>query len=202
MATLVRPVNQGVVPARVRSLPAWTAPVSVAVAVMCRIPFLGHVPGPDEGGFLLVGRQWDGAGTSLYGNYWVDRPPLLITIFRIASAGGLVELRLIGCVAAAALVYGCARVAGLIGGDQAARWAAATAAALSVSLFGYEVNGELLADLRKQPHGGRRMAAQRKKIVLGHDVLHVQQLAPHLGDGGLDGVRSDFLRGWTHGAYG
>jgi hypothetical protein len=117
--------------------------VAVAIAVAARIPFLGHAPGPDEAGFLIVGRQWDGAGTSLYGNYWVDRPPLLITIFRIA--GGLIELRLIGCLAVAALVVGCARVAGLIGGVQAARWAAVTVAALSISLVGYEVNGELLA---------------------------------------------------------
>ena len=115
----------------------------MALAVACRIPFIGHAPGPDEAGFLLVGRQWDGAGTSLYGNYWVDRPPLLITIFRIA--GGPTGLRLIGCLAVAALVLGCARVAGLVGGVQAARWAAVTVAALSISLVGYEVNGELLA---------------------------------------------------------
>jgi hypothetical protein len=124
-------------------LPTWTIPVSVAVAVAARIPFLGHAPGPDEAGFLLVGRQWDGAGSSLYGNYWVDRPPLLITIFRFA--GGLTELRLIGCLAVAALVLGSARLAGLMGGVQAARWAAIAAAALSVSLVSFEVNGELLA---------------------------------------------------------
>ncbi|MCW2799438.1 MAG: hypothetical protein JWQ70_910, partial [Aeromicrobium sp.] len=146
MATLVRPVGRRPVSARTRTLPDWTIAASVAVAVACRIPFIGHAPGPDEAGFLIVGQHWNGAGTSLYGNYWVDRPPLLITIFRIAaSAGGLTALRLIGCLAVAALVLGCARVAGLIGGVQAARWAAVAAAVLSTSVVGYEVNGEVLA---------------------------------------------------------
>src|SRR4051812_17526166 len=146
MATLVHPRRDGLVSVRVRGLPAWAVPVATTVAEASRLPFIGHAPGPDEAGFLLVGRQWDGAGTSLYGNYWVDRPPLLITIFRVAdSAGGLTALRLIGCLAVATLVLGCARVADLIGGVQAARWAAVTVAALSVSLVGYEVNGELLA---------------------------------------------------------
>jgi hypothetical protein len=143
MATLAHSDRRGPVAARTPGLPDWTIPVSVAVAVACRIPFIGHAPGPDEAGFLLVGRQWNGSGTSLYGNYWVDRPPLLITIFRLA--GGLTELRLIGCLAVAALVLGAARAAGLIGGVQAARWTAMSAAALSASLIGFEVNGELLA---------------------------------------------------------
>ncbi|MGA8987390.1 hypothetical protein [Aeromicrobium sp.] len=129
-------------------LPSWTVAASVAVPVLARLPFLGRAASPDEGGFLLVGAQWSGAGHSLYGDYWVDRPPLLITIFRAASSlGGLTALRLIGCVAVALVVVGVARVAGLIGGQDAARWAAMAAAALCLSpwLGGYEVNGELLA---------------------------------------------------------
>jgi len=120
----------------------------VVAAVASRLPFLGHAASPDEGGFLVVGAQWHGAGGSLYGRYWVDRPPLLITIFRAASAlGGLTALRLIGCVAAALVVLGVSRAAGMIGGRVAAQWAALTAAGLSISplLGGYEVNGELLA---------------------------------------------------------
>lgn len=133
---------------RLSSLPTWTVPASVAAAVLCRVPFVGHAAGPDEAGFLLVGAQWNGAGTSLYGNYWVDRPPLLITIYRLAaSLGGLTALRLIGCVAAALLVLGASRVAGLMAGRESAQWAALSAAALSINpLLGSRgVNGELLA---------------------------------------------------------
>ncbi len=129
-------------------LPRWTVPVAAALAVLARIPFLGHAPGPDESGFLLVGAQWHGAGTSLYGNYFVDRPPLLVTIFQLAdSLGGIPALRVLGCLAVIAVVVGCAQVAALVGGEQAGRWAAVTAAALCVSplLGGYTVNGELLA---------------------------------------------------------
>ena len=130
------------------TLPSWTVGAAAAAAVAGRLPFLMHAPSPDEAGFLMVGGQWDGAGSSLYGNDWVDRPPLLITIFRLAaSLGGLTALRLIGCVAAVLVVVGSARVAAMIGGHRAAGWAAATAAGLCLSpvLGGYEVTGELLA---------------------------------------------------------
>ena len=65
------------------------------------------MPSPDEAGFLSVGAQWQPGGTSLYGDYWVDRPPLLITIFRLAAElGGLVPLRLVGCLATLLAVLG------------------------------------------------------------------------------------------------
>ncbi len=130
------------------ALPTWTITAAAAVAVLGRIPFIGHAASPDEAGFLLVGGQWNGSGASLYGNYWVDRPPLLITIFKFASnLGGLPALRLIGCVAVLLVVLGSAHLARLVGGEVAARWAAVTASALCLTplLGGYAVNGELLA---------------------------------------------------------
>ena len=130
------------------SLPTWTVPVAAAAVVLARLPSLNRAPGPDEAGFLLVGGQWNGPGTSLYGSYWVDRPPLLVTMFRAASMlGGLPALRLLGCAAALLIVLGAARTARFMHGADAARWTALTAAALCVTpLFGgYEVNGELLA---------------------------------------------------------
>jgi hypothetical protein len=133
---------------RRRDLPTWTVPAAAGAAVLGRLPFLGHAPGPDESGYLLVGAQWDGRGASLYGSYWVDRPPLLVTIFRFASLlGGLPALRIIGCLAVLAIVLGCARLARLLGGEAASRWAALAAAGLCLSprLGGYGVNGELLA---------------------------------------------------------
>lgn len=120
-----------------------------ALAAAVRLPLLARPLSPDEGGFLLLAGQW-APGSSVYGDYWVDRPPLLIGIFGLAGhLGGAVGLRLLGMIAVAASVV----LAGAIGRVAAPgrRWAptltAATAAVfLSTPLFGTrEVNGELLA---------------------------------------------------------
>jgi hypothetical protein len=43
---------------------------------------------------LLVARQWDGDGPLLYDGQWVDRPPILIAVFKLGSLfGGAVGLR-------------------------------------------------------------------------------------------------------------
>ena len=103
--------------------------------MVARLPFLHRPLRPDEAGFLLVGQQWQPGGTSLYGSYWVDRPPLLVTIFRVASdLGGAVPLRLMGCLATVIVVLGCAYVARTVAGDRAAAWAAALAAAPAASV--------------------------------------------------------------------
>ena len=72
--------------------------VLVLLALIACLPFINRPAGPDESGFLLVASQWR-PGHSLYGNYWVDRPPLLLLIFDLAShLGGVVGLRLIGLI--------------------------------------------------------------------------------------------------------
>lgn len=126
----------------------WIVLVAVLVAVLSRLAFLTVPPSPDEAGFLLVGGQWHAGGTSLYGSYWVDRPPLIIAIFQLASTlGGLPALRLLGALAVALAVLGSSSAAGSIAGARAARWAAVAAAALfTTPLLGtVHVNGELLA---------------------------------------------------------
>src|SRR4051812_44099923 len=127
-----------------------TAPVVLALAtVAARLPFVARPLSPDEGGFLMLAAQWS-PGSSLYGDYWVDRPPLLIGLFGLAGhLGGAVGLRALGIVAVGAAVL----LAGAVGRVAAPerRWAptltAATAAVfLTTPLFGTrEVNGELLA---------------------------------------------------------
>jgi len=135
--------------ARSRSpLPSWTVTAAATIAVIGRLPFIGRAPSPDEAGYLLVGGHWNGSGSSLYASYWVDRPPLLVTVFKFASSlGGVHALRLFGCLAALAVVVGAARVTRLLAGEEASLWTAVIAAALCLSpLLGvYAVNGELLA---------------------------------------------------------
>lgn len=115
------------------------------LAVAARLPFLARPLGPDEGGFLLVAAQWS-PGRSLYGDYWVDRPPLLIDFFTLAHLlGATVALRVLGLGLVVAAVLLAARVGALAGGS--ARLGAATAAIFLVNpLLGvHEINGELIA---------------------------------------------------------
>lgn len=120
----------------------------VLLAGLLRVPFVHHSLSPDEAGFLTVAGQWH-PGTSLYGDYWVDRPPLLLMLFRAAElSGGVVPLRVLGMVAVMAAVA----LAGVLGRQLSSRRAAAAVTAttalllLDAPLFGAQhVNGELLA---------------------------------------------------------
>lgn len=142
---------------RVARRPVWLVVFLIAtVTVLARMPFLMRPLSSDEGGFLMVASQWS-KGTSLYGDYWVDRPPLLITLFQLPQllGGGAVGLRLLGAASAATAVLlaaAVARAAVRMGGrSDRARLvllaAAATAATfLATPVFGAtEVDGELLA---------------------------------------------------------
>lgn len=136
----LRPLR-GLPPAR------WVA-VAAVLAALVRLPFLARPLTSDEGGYLMVAAQWH-PGTSLYGNYWVDRPPLLIAIFGLAdAAGGTVALRVLGAVVAVASVLLAAWIGRLATPRPSGQvYAAATAAIfISTPLFdAEEINGELLA---------------------------------------------------------
>ena len=112
------------------------------------LPFAGRPLSPDEAGYLVVGSQWT-EGTGLYGDFWVDRPPLLIALFEAADAlGGTVPLRLIGALAALLTVV----LAGVLGRLAAPErrsapllTAGTAAVCVATPLFGGSVvNGELL----------------------------------------------------------
>jgi hypothetical protein len=129
-----------------RAVPA-TVPGVIGVMAVVRLLEARSAATPDEGGFLLVAGQWHAGGSSLYGNYWVDRPPLLVGLFRLADlTGGLFALRVLGILAAAAAVGMLASTAMRVFGRRAGTWTAVVAATLLVTpLFGaVEVNAELL----------------------------------------------------------
>ncbi|WP_157417270.1 hypothetical protein [Nocardioides sp. Iso805N] len=141
----------------------WSAGIPFAVlAVVARVLIVRLPLTPDEGGYLLAASQWH-LGTSTYGAYFVDRPPLLMAIYAGADLlGGGLALRVIGVVAAAVAVL----IAGRIGGRAAA---AAAAVFVITPLFGTgNVDGELLA----------------LPLVLGGLLMLVRALTPaepHLG---------------------
>ena len=126
----------------------WVAGLAVA-ACLGWLPFLDRSLSADEGGYLIVAEQWS-SGSSLYGDYWVDRPPVLIAIFALADVlGGTIPLRLLGTLAVVATVVLAALLgrASAPGSARAPLVTAATAAILCATpLFGGSVvNGELLA---------------------------------------------------------
>src|SRR4051794_31068145 len=89
----------------------------------------------------MLGRQWS-PGTSLYGDYFVDRPPLLVALFALAD--GPWSLRLLGILAVVATVL----LAGWVGraaGVSPVPAALTAAVLVATPLFGGTVvNGELL----------------------------------------------------------
>ena len=125
----------------------WVA-ILAATACLGWLPFLGRSLSPDEGGLLIVGGRWS-EGSSLYGDYWVDRPPVLIWIFEVAEAlGGAVPLRLLGTLAVLlAVVLGALLGRTVMPGDRRAVVMPAAAAAFlgGTPLFGGSVvNAEVL----------------------------------------------------------
>lgn len=133
---------------RRRPSPFVAALLVTLLGVLLRLPFVGTPLSSDEAGFLRIAAQW-APGRSLYGDYWVDRPPLIIGLFQVANLlGGAVGLRVVGIVA---LVISCAFAAGIGRLVTDWRWAppvlaAVTTLLLSDPLFGaLEVDGELLA---------------------------------------------------------
>jgi hypothetical protein len=126
-----------------RRLVATTA----VVAALMRFPGLLWPIRPDEAGFTLVARHWDPQPDSLYGVYFVDRPPPLIALVKLSDwVGGPLFIRVLGAVAAALLVLVAARTAYLVAGDRAARWTAVGTAAVAgnAMIDAVAAKGELL----------------------------------------------------------
>ncbi len=84
--------------------------------MLVRVPRVGALAYPDEGGALLVVRQWQTEGPGLYGPLEVDRPPLLMAFWRVAAAlGGVEPARWLVCPLVATLVLAAGWAGWLIG---------------------------------------------------------------------------------------
>jgi membrane protein DedA with SNARE-associated domain len=114
---------------------AGAVALCVLLAVALRAPFLGTPLGVDEGGLAYVAEHWRAHGTSIYGDQWLDRPPLLLLAIRLAvAAGGASGVRLLGALAAGLLVVVTAALARAVGGARAGGCAAAATALLASSI--------------------------------------------------------------------
>src|SRR3954447_8887964 len=79
--------------------------LAVAATIALRLPFVHNGIYPDEGGMLVVAREWHSGGPYLYGDYFLARPPLIILLFRFAGdLGGILAVRLIGMALVAVVV--------------------------------------------------------------------------------------------------
>ncbi len=119
----------------------------VALTIALRVPFATAPLGIDEGGLAFVARGWGDPGRSLYGPYWVDRPPLLLALFKLAGLAGPLGIRLLGAGAAGALVVAVSRLATAVGTRRTGRVAGLVTAmaAGSYALRAVFTPGELLA---------------------------------------------------------
>ncbi|MEA2170479.1 MAG: hypothetical protein QOF76_3779 [Solirubrobacteraceae bacterium] len=136
--------------ARVAIPPVLAVVGAAALTLALRVPFVHEPLGVDEGGLAYIARAWHGgAGSSLYGNYWVDRPPLLLALYKLAGTHGAVGIRVLGMAAAAALValaYALGReIAGARAGAIAAVMTGAMASA--AGLLAIFTPAELLASV-------------------------------------------------------
>ena len=121
---------------------------AAALAFLLRLPGLTRPVRPDEAGWYLVARTWHPSENSVYGEHFVDRPPSLIGLVDLTDRlGGVVTLRLIGALAAAAMVLLAAKIGTIVADEVAGRWSAVVVAALTTSplIDPVAAKGELLA---------------------------------------------------------
>jgi 4-amino-4-deoxy-L-arabinose transferase-like glycosyltransferase len=102
----------------------------------------------DEGGYLLIARHWRAGGEFLYGDYHVDRPPLLLLLFRVAALSewdGMI--RVLTIPFALLFVLAAWHVGRRLSEGSGGRWAALVAAGLmcSPALAADQADGELFA---------------------------------------------------------
>lgn len=123
----------------------WIA-LGVGLALLLRAPWFDGALGRDEAGVALVARNWHGSGPFAYGGWFLDRPPLLLALYRLAG-DGTTGIRLLGAAAASSIVVITTLLAVRIGGRRAAPWAAVIAAvtASSYAVRSVYTPAELLA---------------------------------------------------------
>jgi 4-amino-4-deoxy-L-arabinose transferase-like glycosyltransferase len=106
--------------------------MGVALALLLRSPWYDAALGRDEGGVAFVARAWHGSGPFAYGSLFLDRPPLLVALYRL-TGDGATGIRVLGAFTAVLLVLASTLLAIRIAGRAAAPWAAGISAVLASS---------------------------------------------------------------------
>lgn len=149
--------------------------VALLLTAALRLPAVNDPLSSDEGGYLYVAQHWPGPGSWLYGDQWVDRPPVLIAVFKLATlaGGSRVDLRVLAILVACLMVASAWWAGRMVAGNNGALVAALVVAALGSNrlIRGSELNGDgigaafvmascalLLAGMNRSAEG-RRSAA-------------------------------------------
>jgi hypothetical protein len=125
----------------------WGLGGCLLLALVLRAPYLSSALGLDEGGVAFIARNWPSGHGSLYGSYWLDRPPLLVALYKLAVLGGEAGVRVLGALAALALVTAITLLAREVAGQRAGLIGGLLAALLtgSFAIGAVYTPGELLA---------------------------------------------------------
>src|SRR4051794_39740502 len=99
----------------------WIA-IGIAAALALRAPWVHGALGRDEGGDLMIANAWRHSTPFPYGHFFLDRPPLLLLLYKAAATTH--GVRILGAVASASLVTVCTLLAVRVGGRRAAPFAA------------------------------------------------------------------------------
>jgi 4-amino-4-deoxy-L-arabinose transferase-like glycosyltransferase len=137
---------------------------ALLATVALRLLYIGFSLGIDEGGVAFIAKAWGTGHGSLYGAYWLDRPPLLVALYKLAVTGGATGIRVLGIVAALALVTITTVVTRAVAGERAARIAAVLSAGLasSIALASVYTPSELLAAVPAAGSIGCLVATHRR----------------------------------------
>lgn len=130
-----------------------TALLLAAAAVGARLLLVAGPLLPDEVGYLLVAAHARPHGPFLYGDLWVDRPPLLVGLFAAADAAAplvgdpVLALRLLAAAGVGLLVLAACAAGARLGGRRGSLVAGVVAGALSTTplLGAPAADGEVLA---------------------------------------------------------
>jgi len=149
-----RPRHNGQMPSPPRPSSRVVVGLAMVGAVLGRAPSLQWPLRPDEAGFLLVARAWRPEPDSMFGTYWVDRPPPIIALFKLSDwLGGPYFIRVLAALAAALFVLAAAGTAsrlgeyvGARGADRIGAWVAVATAALTshAAIDSVAAKGEIL----------------------------------------------------------
>lgn len=181
---------------------AWGRPVLLTCGVVVVVRLVLVIPPlrPDEAGYLMSARQWHSDGEFAYGDYYVDRPPLLMLLFRLAALTDWDRaIRLVAVPFAVLLVVAAARAALLVAGPRAGAWAAFVAGAFAVSpaVGADPADGELFAAPLVMASVALALAAWQHPDVRGRLV---RALAAGLLAAAASLVKQNFLEGFVFAA--